>query len=239
MNQTIAITLNWGAVSADISALDINQLGTLIAQQLSAAIRADITFIPVVTNDPSTFDGQLIFNIPENVFKNWNIGTGSYRAVTEYEIGDIKDSFIGTDSASTGWVVLNGRLISSIAGLTGAQVAALESLFGAGGSLPVVSALHVSGLPAGNAFGNISWSANLAPVVLPAAGTISPGLTFSNPVTDTEGQALATQTEVLRTSAQDAFDVTKQIQGVCQQVLNALNNVNPPAMYAKVFMGYQ
>lgn len=236
-NQTIAITLNWGPVSTDFSAANINQLGELIAAQLSASVRADITFIPIVTNDPTAFDGQLIFNVAQNIFKSWNIGTGSYRAITEYAIGDIKNTFVGTDTISTGWVILNGRTLASITGLTGAQLSALQALFPSG-SLPSVTPANVSGLPAGNAFGDIPWPPSIEPTVQPAAGVISPGLTFTNPVTDTEGQALADQTEILRNSVQDSFYVTKQIQTVAQQLLTALNNANPPVLYAAVFCGY-
>ncbi len=139
-----------------------------------------------------------------------------------------------------GWVMLDGRLLTAITGINAAQLANLRTLFGAATTtrLPVVSATHTTGLPATGSFANIPWPVNLNPVVLPAAGVISPGLTFSNPVADTEAQAFATQTEVLRSSAQDAFDVTKQIQTVAEQMLVALNNTVTPAIYSSVFCGF-
>lgn len=239
-NQTIPITLSWGAFSGTWSANDINQLGTLIAQQLSASLRADISFVPIVTTDPVGFSSQLIFNVAQNVFKSWDVVTGSYRPVTDSIVGDIGNTLVGNDNLAVGRVILNGRKIADIPGLSSRQLANLQSLFGSGAdqTIPSVSPANVSGLPVGNAFGSIPWSPNLNPTYLPAAGVIAPGLTFSNPVTDTEAQALANATEQLRSSGNDAFTVTKDIQALCQQVLNALNtNTNPP-IYAFVFCGF-
>lgn len=236
--QTIPITLTPGVPPPDVKTVTAEQVLKLVADYMAASIRADITFIPIVTNDPASFDGQLIFNVAQNIFKSWSIASGAYSAVTENVIGDIKDTFIGNDDIARGWVILNGRAISSITGISAAQTTALETLFGAGGNLPTIAATHTNGLPAGNAFGDIVWPPSLAPVIQPAAGVISPGLAFSNPVADTEAQALANQTEVLRTSVQDSFDVTKQIQAVAQAMLTALNQSSTPPIYAAVFCGY-
>ncbi len=137
-NQTIPITLQWGPVTADISALDINQLGTLFAAQLSGNIRADISFVLPVLFDPTAFVTQLIFNIPQNVFKSWNQNQGRYVPVSQYATGDTKYQFGGVDSVATGWVLVDGRAISAIPGLSFAQKTVLETLFGVGGSLPTV-----------------------------------------------------------------------------------------------------
>lgn len=234
-NQTIAITLSWGPVATDVRAADINELGTLIAQQLSAAMRADITFVPIVANDPATFDGQLIFNIPQNLFKSWDTGAGAYRAVTDAVVGDVKNSFVGSDSVATGWLVLNGRLLSDLVGLTTTQLDNLKGLFGTAADtrLPNVSPANVNGLPVGNAFGAIPW-----PTILPPAGTFD-GLTFTAPnPTDAEVKTFAGDTELLETSLDGVFTLVKTIQAVCQQQLNAMNNAGAPPLYALVFCGY-
>lgn len=238
-NQTIPLTLTPGIPPTDARWTTLAELIALVCANTAGSIRADITFIPQVANDPAAFDGNLIFNVIQRVFKAWDIGTGAYVTVTENTLGDIKDSFNGNDEVARGWVVLNGRLISDIPGLTAAQTTNLQTLFGAAATtrLPTISATHTNGLPVGNAFGGIVWPPSINPVVQPAAGVISPGLTFTNPVTDVEGQALANQAEVLRTSVQDSFDVTKQIQAVAQQMLTALNQSATPAIYAKVFCG--
>lgn len=235
-NQTLAITLTWGPAAGQLSDYDLNQLGVLLAAHLSAAVQADVTFIPQVVNDPGSFDTQLIFNITQRIFKGWDAGTGRYVAVTEYAIGDIKNTFVGVDDIARGWVILNGRAIAAVPGITGAQQAALLTIF-PGGVLPIVTPANVSGLPVGNAFGEIVWPPSINPVVTPTAATLN-SITFTNPVVDTEAGALRDETVRLRDSAQDAFDVTKQIQAVAQQLLTALNVNTTPPIYAAVFAGY-
>ena len=137
-NQTVPITLQWAPTVADVTALDINQLGTLIADQLSGTIRADVQFFQIVLFDPTTFTSQLIFNIPQNVWKSWNQSAGRYRPVTQYANGDIKYSFVNADDVANGWVVVDGRAISAIQGLAFTQLQVLETFFGTGGSLPTV-----------------------------------------------------------------------------------------------------
>lgn len=236
-NQTIAITLSWGAVATDVKAEDINQLGELIARQMSAAIRSDVTFIPQVTNDPATYDGQLIFNVAQNIFKSWDIATGAYVAVTGNSIGDVKNTFVGNDAISQGWIILNGRLISDISGLSGAQTTALINLFGSAPTarIPNVTPANVSGLPVGNAFGQIPWPNGGE--TIPLSGVFS-SLPFSDPVAATEAQAFAGQSELLRDTTDGIFTLVKQIQAVCQQQLNALNTNTTPPLYAAMFIGF-
>lgn len=238
--QTIPITLTPGVPPPDAQWVTLADLLQLFCSNVAGSIRADITFVPILVNDPVTFVGDLIFNLTQRVFKSWDVGSGAYVTVTENVVGDIKDSFIATDDIARGWVVLNGRLLTNITGISAAQLTNLQTLFGSSPTttLPTVSATHTSGLPAGNAFGSIVWPPSINPVVQPASGVIAPGLTFTNPVTDVEAQSLANQTEILRGSAQDSFDVTKQIQAVAQQMLTALNQTATPAIYAKVFAGY-
>lgn len=231
-NQTIPITLQPGVGTPAQQAVVSTEAMAIIASLMSASIRADVSFFSQVTNDPPAFTTWLIYNVSQTVFKYWNIATGSYVAITQFRVGDMKTSFVGNDDVATGWVVLDGRLISNITGLTGAQVAALETLFGVGGSLPVVTPTNVSGLPPVNAFGNIPW-----PQILPAAGVFS-GLTFSNPVADTEADAFAEDTEILRDTSENLFTLIKQIQALSNTFLNAMNNSNNPPIYSLVFCGY-
>lgn len=232
-NQTLAITLTWGPAAGQLSDYNLNQFGELLASHLAAAVQADVTFIPQLVANPAAFDTQLIFNITQRLFQGWDAGTGKYMPVTENTIGDIKNTFIGTDDIGRGWVILNGRVIAAIPGINGAQQAALESIFGVGGSLPTVTPANVNGLPAGNAFGVLPW-----PAINPAAGTFDPGLTFTNPVTDTEGLALAANAEILRDTTANVFTLVQQIQAVAQQLLTALNVNTTPPIYAQIFVGY-
>lgn len=138
-NQTIPIVLTWGPVAPGTQAADINQLGTLLAAQLSGAIRADVSFVTIVLNDPTTYQGALIYNSTQRVFKAWDTASGSYIALTQFAVGDVKNTFVGTDTVATGWVILNGRTISAVPGLTQNQITNLTVLFPAG-TLPTVTA---------------------------------------------------------------------------------------------------
>jgi len=236
MPQTIPITLQWGQFTGSFVAGDINDLGVFIAQQMAGAIRSDVSFILLVTADPGTNVSLLIYNTTQNLFKVWDTGSGRYLANLPFAIGDIKNSFIGVDTVATGWVVLNGRAIAAIPGLSGAQQTHLTNLFGT--TLPTVSPANVNGLPPDGSFSAIVWPPSINPVVTPAAGVIAPGLTFTAPnPSDTEVQAFANQVEILRGSVQDSFDVTKQIQAVAENMLVALNNVVGPQIFALVFCG--
>lgn len=239
-NQTIPIVLTAAPVPAGFQAADINQLMTAIATYISGAIREDVTFIPQVVNDPSAFQGQLIFNVPQRVFKGWNAGTGTYVAVTEYQIGDIKNTFTGTDDLAHGWVILDGRTIASITGITGAQQQALNDVFNAGapgGSLPVVTPANVNALPANGWFSGIPWPPSLFPTFQPGPGVIG-GLTVTNPPTGPEVEALRDETEILREASDQAWLVTKQLIGKSEGLLEALNQNTTPPIYAAIFVGY-
>lgn len=239
MPQSIPITLQWGQFTGSFVAGDINELGVFIAQQMAGAIRSDVSFMLITVNDPATEVTKLIYNTSQNLFKVWDTGTGRYLANLPFAIGDVKNSVVGTDTISTGWVVLDGRAIAAIPGISGSQQTHLQNLFNGGapgGNIPTVTPANINGLPADGSFSAIIWPPSINPVVTPAAGVIG-ALPFTNPATDTEAEALRNQTEILRTSAQDAFDVTKQIQAVAENTLVALNNAAGTPIYALVFCG--
>lgn len=129
MNQTIPITLTAGPVAPGTQAADLNQLMQLICQVIAGAIRADVSFIAILLNDPTTYQGQLIFNQTQNVFKSWSTTDGMYIALTQYAVGDVKFSTSGADTVQTGWVVANGRDIDAIPGLTQNQIDNLDVLY--------------------------------------------------------------------------------------------------------------
>lgn len=240
MSQTIPIILTAGPVPPGFAAADINQLMQAIATYISGAIRTDVTFIPRVLNDPATNISPIIFNVSQNIFKVWDISSGSYIAITEFQLGDVKNSFVGTDDIVHGWVLLDGRAIAAITGITGLQQQTLNNLFNGGspgGTLPTVKPANIVGLPADGSFSGIVWPPSINPVVTPDAGTFG-GLFFSDPVAATEAREFANDTEILRGSVQDSFDVTKQIQAQAEFTLNALNAPATTPMHALVFCGY-
>lgn len=230
-NQTIPITQSWGAVVADISALNINQLGELIARQLSGAIRADVSFYLEVLFDPTSFVTSLIFNSTQGVWKAWNIGTGSYIPLTQYQIGDVKNTFSGSDQLAVGWVVLNGRSFTAIPGLSATQLATLQTLFG-GTTLPNVTPTNTTNLPGSAAFSGIP-----AVTVLPADGVIG-ALPIDAVYSETEVEALRDNTEILRDSTDDVEAHIAAVQAQCSALLTALRASVTPTMYASVFIGF-
>ena len=230
-NQTIPITLSWGPVTVDISALNINQLGELISAQLAGAIRADVSFYLEVLFDPTNFVTNLIYNSTQGVWKAWNAGTGTYVALTQYQIGDVKNSFSGNDQLSVGWVVLDGRAFTAIPGLSATQLATLQTLFG-GTTLPVVAPTNTANLPGANAFSGID-----KPPVLPADGVIA-ALPIDAVYSETEVEALRDATETLRDSTEAVEDQVTQIQDRCTDLLAALRQSTSPTLYTMVFIGF-
>jgi hypothetical protein len=208
-NQTIPITHTWGPVSASIAELDINQLGTLVAAQLSGAIRADVGFFIYALADPISYEADLIVNTQQRLFKGWDTSAGKYLPFNQFSVGQVLSTFSGVDDLANGWVILNGREITAIPGISGAQQAVLESFFGIGGFLPIVSPQNISGLP---------------PAIVPAAGVIG-ALPVGNPPTQAEMTSLRNDTEILRTST--------------QLVLTAIQANTTPPLYSQMFVGYQ
>lgn len=232
MNQTFPITLTWGPVTAPVVAADINELGTLVAGQLAAQVQANVSFYYETATDPTTFVTNVILNTTQGVFKMWNPATGSYVPMTQFAVGDVKNSFIGIDSAATGWVRLDGRAILSVPGLSAVQQVNLQNLFPSG-TLPVVTLPNTVGMPPGNSFGAIPQ-----PVMDPAAGAFAAQV-FTNPPTSGELDTFADLSEELRGSVNGLRDYAlTSTQIVSQQMLNALNNVSATPIYSFIFCGY-
>lgn len=145
-NQTIPITLTAAPVEPGSNPQDLNALLQLIASNLAGSIRADVSFILIVLFDPTNYVGDLIFNSQQRVFKAWDNASGRYVVVTSFTVADVKQSYAGVDSVATGWVLLDGREITAVVGLTAQQIAALEVLFGVDGSLPTVGPVGTPGL---------------------------------------------------------------------------------------------
>lgn len=232
MNQTIPITLTPGVAPTNIPIGNFQQLLAAICQYVAGNIRADVSFIQFVLNTPTTNVGPLIFNTNQGIFRYWDSNTGRYEAVQPYALGDIMNTVVGTDTVDTGWVVLNGRAITAIPGITTAQKAVLDGFF-PGGTLPDVVPANVSNLPAEDSFSGIT-----KPVVLPADGVIG-ALPISASYDELEVEALRDATEVLRDATASVEEQVSQIQDKSSDLLTALRVPFDPPLYAKIFVGYQ
>ena len=231
-NQTIPITLQAGVFPPGYNYSSPQEFATALASIMSGSLRADVTFILNVLFDPTTFQTQLIFNVTQQVLKSWDTSTGSYRPLTQYQIGDVKNSFVGQDQISTGWVLLNGRQIDAVPGATTAQIATMETLFGVDGMLPNVVPVNGGDLPAASSFSGI-----VKPDVEPAAGVIA-ALPISDPPTQAEVEALRDATDTLRESTAAVETQASEIQDKSADLLAALRNNTTPPMYSLVFIGY-
>jgi len=232
MSQTIPIQLQPLPVPVDFRALDINQLLTVICQYVAGSISSTVSFFDSGPSNPSQMTSPVFLNTTQGVFYLWSTSLGSYQAMTQWQPGDTKATFVSGDSPQIGWIVCDGRVISTIQGISSTQLNVLQQLFGIGGSLPNLTVPVISGLPTTNAFSSITVTD-----IAPPAGQIG-ALPFSADYTPTEEQNLAANTEVLRTSAQALKTSVASIKGVAQQVLTALSGSTVAPLYVNVFIGY-
>jgi hypothetical protein len=230
-NQTIPITLTAGPVPPGFVANGIDALLQAFCIYVSGSIRADVSFFLVTLNDPTNFITDLIFNSTTRALKAWDSGVGRYVTLTQFEIGDIKNSVVGGDRLAVGWVQLDGRAITAIPGINAAQQATLQQLF-PGGNLPTVSPSNTQNLPANGSFSGIT-----KPAVAPADGVIG-ALQFDASYTEAEVEALRDATETLRDSTGSVETQVSQIQDKAEELLASLNNNSNPPIYALMFVGY-
>jgi hypothetical protein len=232
MSATIPITLTPVPVPVGVKATDINQLITIITQYTAASVNANVSFFQIVSADPTQITTPLIFNTTQGVFKFWDTTVGKYTPISPFQPGDIKNTFNGGDSPQTGWIDCDGRPIGDVPNISANQQGVLNALFGVGGNLPDLSPVQgFSDLPAANAFTNV-------PVLntVPPDGQIG-ALPFSSEYDPVQPQNLASNTETLRDS-QDALRTSLvTIQGLSNQMLQAM--INPvTGLTAQVFVGY-
>lgn len=235
MSQIIPLKLTPTAVPVGVSYADINQLLVIIGQYMAGQIQDDVTFVQTGPVDPTQMVTLLFFNTSQGVWKYWDTNSGRYLAVTQFQPGDTKTTFISGDEISQGWVVLDGRAISAIQGLSQNQATVLQAIFGVTGSLPVTAPLTgLNGLPASGAISDITVSDTVPPTgqigALPFGGSYDP----------TQSQALASNTETLRGSTGSLKDSLVAIQAQAEKILDALNggSAGGPTLYCKVFCGF-
>jgi len=232
MSQSIPIQLQPIPVPVDFRALDINQLLTVICQYVSGTISQNVSFFDSGPNIPSQMTSLVFLNTTQGVFYLWSTTLGRYQAMTQFQPGDTKATFVAGDSPGIGWIVADGRLISTIQGISTTQLSVLQQLFGVGGSLPNLTVPVISGLPSTGAFSGIPISD-----ISPPAGQIG-GLPFSSSYDQSESQNLASNTEVLRGSTASLKTSVSSINTVAEQVLAALSGSTVAPLYVNVFIGY-
>jgi hypothetical protein len=135
MASTIPVTFTPIPVPVGIQAQDINQLLTIVSKYLAAAISANVSFFLQGSNFPQSDQG-IFFNQTSGQFGVWNSALGQYIPITPLKVGDAKPSYVAGDDVVDGWVEMDGRNVNNVANITQQQKANLETLFGAGATLP-------------------------------------------------------------------------------------------------------
>ena len=207
---------------------NIDQLMVYFVKYIGASISASVSWFLTGTVDPNSNQG-VFFNTAQDVFKSWDNSVGRYTPIGAPPVGQVIDTFVGGDEASNGYVLLDGRSISAITGLSTAQVTALTGLFGVGGAVPNIPVFRgFNTAPANGAFSGIDF-----PDVAPANGVIGGCVDVAT---------LAPAAETLRDSTDTINTQTKTLRNTSETLLNAvnaaagLNATNP--IYKKVFVGY-
>ena len=222
-------------VPVGVEAIDINGLLSIIAEYMTGQISQNVSFFIQGTVPPTSNQG-IFYNTNTKRFEDWNSGYGAYTPISELQVGDMKAAYRQSDDVANGWVLLNGRAISSIVGITQIQKNNLDTLFPSAGTptLPNLSFISgLSGLPASNAFSGIN-----NPASTPTPGTIG-ALSVSSTYQQAEVQALRNNTETLSSSVNTLQLATASIQSASNTVLQSLLNVNSvtgPKWF--VFCGY-
>jgi hypothetical protein len=229
-NQTIPITLTPNSPPTDVQAANFSQLITLICQYVQGSIRASVSFFLEVVVDPTAFVTNLIFNTSQGVWKFWSVAEGRYVTVTDYIVGDVKNSFFAADQVSAGWVVLNGRQITAIPGLSQLQIDNLTALFPSG-MLPTVVPINGADLPPEDSYSGITGVE-----IEPDSGVIE-ALPIGVAYDQAEVEALRDNTEILRDSAADLAQETNEIKAKSEELLEALRTPITPPMVSMVYCG--
>lgn len=232
MSQTLPIALTAVPVPVTVKAMNINQLLAIVCQYVQGSVQTDVSFFQTVSVDPTALTTPIIFNTTQRVFKYWDTGVGAYLAITQFQPGDIKNTFVDGDSPQLGWIVCDGRKITDVIDISQAQQGVLIQLFGNGGSLPdLTPMMGVSGLPAANAFDAI-----IVADTQPPANQIA-NLPFSSDYNPIESQNLAGNAEALRGSQNDLRTAVVNTKAVSQAMLTAIVS-NSQTIVACVFVGY-
>jgi hypothetical protein len=228
----IPIVLTPLPVPANAQAMNWDQLITLVCQYIQGSISASVSFFNQGSTSPTSNQG-IFFNTLDNRFENWDTNQGSYIPISERQVGEIYPSFVGGDDIANGLVVLDGRSISSIAGLSQQQLTNLQTLFGANASIPLLSSPpSFSGLPPNGTFSGIN-----NPQIQPRPGAFS-AITVNSPPQQQDVINIRTSAELLDDSTDTLQGAVANLISNAELILDALNGGTGSTVYNKIFVGY-
>ena len=229
----VPLSLTWTNLTTPVNALDINQLGIIMCRQIAGQVdMAGQATVLTGTVNPDKNVG-IFFNTAAQQFMVWDSVTGKYVPMSGVRVGDTKDTYIANDEIPYGWILLDGRTIATIPGISSTQRAVLVQLFGT--TLPVVNSIRqISGLPANGTISGIS-----VPATAPADGVIG-ALPVSGTYNQAEVEDIRDDTEVLRDSTEVTADALRQLRDKTESIRDALAGSNSTlgALVTKIFVGY-
>lgn len=234
MSTPVPIVFSTTPLPAGAAVTNLNELLTVVAQYLTGTINQEVDFFLKGTVVPDSNQG-VFFNETTGRFMVWNATQGKYLPITDLEVGDVKQAYTAGDDLTGGWVVLDGRVIEDIPGITQDQLDNLQTLFGAtpGSKLPTRAALSsLSNLPADGAIGGIT-----VPETTPADGIIG-ALPIADSYDDAQIINLRDNTEVLRDSSADLVEAVKTLRDKTEQLRDALADSGSTNVYTKVWIGF-
>jgi len=215
MATSIPITLIANPVPVGIQAFNVDELLSIISEYVTGSISQEVSFFITGATPPLNNQG-LFYNTTTKRFESWNQSLGAYTPLSEIQVGDMKVALRQSDDLTNGWVLLDGRVINNIVDLTEQQKSNLITLF-ATGTLPNYTFLSgLSGLPASNAFDNITNDA-----INPVVGVIG-NLPIGSTYNQSEVQGLRNNTEFLSTSVSNMHTTVGLIKNTSQTMLTSL-----------------
>lgn len=229
----IPLSLTWTPLTVPVNALDINQLGIIVCRQIRGQVDMEgQTTVYTGSVNPLQNVG-IFFNTVAQQFMVWDSGTAKYIPMSGDRLGDTKDTYITGDEVAQGWIVLDGRTIAEIPGISSTQRSFLVDLFGT--TLPVVNSIRqISGLPVNGSISGIS-----VPSTVPDTGVID-SLPIGETYSQSEVGALRDSTGDLRDSTEVTADALRQLRDKTEAIRDALagSTSSIGALSTKIFVGY-
>lgn len=229
----IPLSLTWTPLTVPVNALDINQLGIIVCRQIRGQVDMEgQTTVYTGSVNPLQNVG-IFFNTVAQQFMVWDVGTAKYIPMSGDRLGDTKDTYITGDEVAQGWIVLDGRTIAEIPGISSTQRSFLVDLFGT--TLPVVNSIRqISGLPVNGSISGIS-----VPSTVPDTGVID-SLPIGETYSQSEVGALRDSTGDLRDSTEVTADALRQLRDKTEAIRDAIagSTSSIGALSTKIFVGY-
>ena len=249
--QTLPIKLTAACLPSGFKSITPQDLINAVAKYMSASVSDDVSFFHQGAVLPTSDVGPF-FNTASGTWYQWSLTYGRYICdLGNFRVGDTVNTFVAGDDLSYGWVILDGRAINSVAGLTTKQKNALESFFGAGANLPSGLAASITGTiaaPANSTYTVLLSSPNALTInslsIGLASGTCTAALQADGSTVSGMGAIAVTSTpQTINATAGNTLAVGKDITLVISAGASPVNlnytvaTTKTGAPYTKIYVG--